>query len=663
MTVWLTITGIVALAGIVSSTILGLRLSASRRRGDSSESDPLQPVPDTQPEAGAGRESAELERIRNNLVAPFNAGGVISFLISLENDRLSNIMLTGRKMDALTEEMALGTALELVHPDDRDMVRAAIIESLSRQRSLEIVFRTEREKTERFVHARGIIRKGASKTSATLMGTLVEITELQRARRTMTSWMEILDAFVDLLPRGVAATDRQGVVTVWNAELERLSGIPSGSVIGCPKEEIESPEAVRLMNSPDDRVAMIPFGGREFSVRTLVASDRDDRNGCIFKVLEPAFQPSATDGFAEVVALGRLTGGIAHDFANLAQVILGYTEILKQEAVDAGPASQPAILEDIAQIEQAALHAKDMVQQLGSFCSRDIQAVMPCDPDRIIQDFLSLAKRVLGESIGLRFHPSQKPLCALADPAALKRAILKLLLKVRDSGADDEVVAISTREVFIEADWPVGETGLEPGAWVKVSVSCQTTGWAVSAIQGSLDDGLAFIMGAMGGCLNVHESPDLGTTVSLYFKTGEEFDEHPVRPGKPQATSPTRTAVSATILVVEDDAPVRKLTAKALRQAGHSVIEASDGVEAVDAFMKQPDAIDLLVTDVIMPGMNGREVCERINRVRPDLPVVFCSGYSSDLLQSEYMLNIHGLVIQKPFRSADLLATVARLLG
>ncbi|HOD00342.1 MAG TPA: response regulator, partial [Myxococcota bacterium] len=398
-------------------------------------------------------------------------------------------------------------------------------------------------------------------------------------------------------------------------------------------------------------------------VRTLVASDRDDRNGCIFKVLEPAFQPSATDGFAEVVALGRLTGGIAHDFANLAQVILGYTEILKQEAVDAGPASQPAILEDIAQIEQAALHAKDMVQQLGSFCSRDIQAVMPCDPDRIIQDFLSLAKRVLGESIGLRFHPSQKPLCALADPAALKRAILKLLLKVRDSGADDEVVAISTREVFIEADWPVGETGLEPGAWVKVSVSCQTTGWAVSAIQGSLDDGLAFIMGAMGGCLNVHESPDLGTTVSLYFKTGEEFDEHPVRPGKPQTTSPTRTAVSATILVVEDDAPVRKLTAKALRQAGHSVIEAADGVEAVDAFMKQPDAIDLLVTDVIMPGMNGREVCERINRVRPDLPVVFCSGYSSDLLQSEYMLNIHGLVIQKPFRSADLLATVARLLG
>lgn len=662
MTVWLTITGIVALAGIVSSTILGLRLASSRRRDNSPVLDSTQKSLLPQRNADAAAESTELQRIRDNLVAPFNAGGVVSFLISLENDRLSNIMLTGRNMDAVTEEMALGAALDLVHPDDRDMVRAAIIESLSRQRSLEIVFRTERDKIERYIDARGIIRKGASKTSATLMGTLFEVTELQRSRRSITSWMEILDAFVDLMPFGITATDRHGIVTVWNAEMERLSGVSSGSVIGCFVKDIDSPEVIRLLESPNDRVAMIPLGGREFKIRTLVASDRDDHAGCTFKILEPAFEPSTADDFAEILALGRLTGGIAHDFANLAHVILGYTEILKQEAMEASPAPQATILEDIAQIEQAALHARNLVQQLGSFCSHDIQAVMACDPDKIIQDFLSLAKRVLGESIGLRFHPSRKPLCALADPAALKRAILKLLLKVRDSGSDAEVVAISTRDVFIDPDWPVAETGLIPGGWVKVSVSCQTTGWATSAVCVSDNDGLASMMSAMGGCLNVHESPDLGTTVSLYFKTGGECDGLPDQPGKSETDCQPREPVTATILVVEDDTPVRKLTAKALRQAGHSVIEAADGLEAVEAFMKQPDTIDLLVTDVIMPGMNGREVCDRINRVRPDLPVVFCSGYSSDLLQSEYMLNIHGLVIQKPFRSADLLATVARLL-
>ena len=239
-----------------------------------------------------------------------------------------------------------------------------------------------------------------------------------------------------------------------------------------------------------------------------------------------------------------------------------------------------------------------------------------------------------------------------------------------DTIQDGTIISLSVKPISVDPDWPMLGDELPPGDYVKLSVSCPAIGWAgeTSSDSASGTKTTASLMKAMGGSINIHESPDIGTTMSLYFKAASQDADTPDE--KSAAASPRITEMPpplfvkpSTILVVEDDDAVRKLTAKALRMAGHTVIEAEGGPEAIEKFNESQNEIDLLITDVIMPGMNGREVCDQIGAIRPELPVLFCSGYSSDLLENEYMVNIHGLVIQKPYRSAELLATTARLLS
>jgi PAS domain S-box-containing protein len=633
----------------------------------------------------------DIGRVRKRLLEPFVAAETASFRVSLEDDRLSRMLITYHaSLEALAhadsapesetaEHISFDAALNRIHRDDRAMVRNALIDSLSRQRPLNVIFRSiEPDESQKYLGAKGKTISLNDSGTVEMIGTISDLTELIESRQTDNANHEILESLLDLVPWGIWAVDSDSLITMWNKQMEELTGILSEKVIGRKNNSTEAglfKDAICGQNFPDKGPTSFTFkpdqnSGKTFKVILIPVSGHDATNRQTFGILQMQ-QPRVTgpNRSTEMEALGRLTSGVAHDFANLVHVILGYTDILKQDLKD-----QPIQLDDVGQIHDAGTRAEELVYQLLAFCSKDSLNARDNDLNAVIDNFTGLLKRIAGDNITLRFHSDPDIHTTIADTSQIEKILLSLIIRAKECLPDGGLIAISTKNVTVEEGWLVNESDMIPGDYVKLSVSdngnCLPSGESAGQEEDepSLFKSIKEIMSSIGGYLNVHASSDIGTTVSMYFKStskpGTEQGEvsRTSESGKKTdaAAAPT---TRATILVVEDDASVRKLTAKALKQAGHVVLEAGDGIEAMKVFNQNPDKIDLLITDVIMPGMNGREVCDEIKRIKPDLPVLFCSGYSSDLLENEYMLNIQGLVIQKPYRSADLLATAAKLVA
>lgn len=681
-----------AIAGLVVAVLLGaavavmgVMLNASRRRlaqakgridVDQTDASSAMDVQDLS-------HAREIDQIDRDLRKPVGAGEVILFRITLENDRLSQIRLAGHNFPGQAGTVRFESALEHIHPGDRAMVRNAVIDAMTRQRPLELVYRLVAHGRDRYYHLHGKTLATGGAGSVDLLGSVTEITSLILAQRDQAEWTKVLEELNDGAPFGVWAFGADGVVTVWNGALEKMTGIPSEDVVGFDRNAIPDPAFAAVVRGTEDpnrengqfKADVVTKDGlRRFKV-TQVNIRRDAHVAHTFGIVETECHTGPTGKSGEMEALGKLTAGVAHDFANLVHIIMGYADIISQDLRDNERLLPPFLLDDLSQIQNAASRADDLVRQILVFCSRESLNTTSCDINDVVKRFIGLMTRILGENIALRFHPRQDLSLAVADAGVIERILLKLLLRVKETMPDGGVVAISTADVTVDPDWPVGD--LDPADYVKLSVSTDTVGWGGEpGDEGAENDSesITQMMAAAGGKVNLHESPDLGTTVSLYFRstgisirTGETGNPI-VAPtlAVPDLSSRLEfqpASRKGTILVVEDDTPVRRLTAKALAMAGHIVLEAADGLEAISVFNRDPERVDLLITDVIMPGMNGRQVCDELKRIRPDLPVLFCSGYSSDLLKNEYMLNIQGLVIQKPYRASDLVAAAAKLLA
>ena len=674
-----------AIAGVITSVLLGamvtvlwvmlksarrVRTAPTNEPGAFQKADPSNTVHRTAdgPEAAGSPE--------RDLTQPVNGGEVFLFHMTLDNDRLSPVSLSGFRRPGFPTVMRFESAIERIHEEDRSMFRNSIIDAVTRQRPVELVFRMVWDEVVHHFHLRAKTYQGTNPGSTDLAGAIVEISSLMLAQREQDEWFKTLEELEDTIPFGMWAFDAGGVMTVWNRAAGRMTGVPPEDVVGFDLGSIVNPAFKAVLRGVDSDVSdgcyratvATPEGTRNLRV-TLVRVMHDGHAAHTFGIMTED-GPSPRGGKSgEMEALGRLTAEVAHDFANLVHIIMGYADIVAQDLGDNERVLPPFLMDDLGQIQNAAARADDLVRQILVFCSRESQHTTTCNLNDLVNRFMGLMTRILGENINLRFHARADLQTALADPGMVERVLLKLLLRLKETLPDGGVVAMSTMNVSIEPDWPVGD--LEPADYVKLSVSTDTVGWGREQPEG--EDGrdsesIAGLLSASGGHLNLHESPDLGTTVSLYFRSAgatpalTEASDRPL-PDQGERQPAASDRKRGTVLVVEDDLPVRRLTAKALTMAGHHVLEAADGPEAIDLFNADPDRIDLLITDVIMPGMNGRQVCDELKRVRPDLPVLFCSGYSSDLLRNEYMLNIQGLVIQKPYRSSDLVAAAARLLA
>ncbi len=371
-------------------------------------------------------------------------------------------------------------------------------------------------------------------------------------------------------------------------------------------------------------------------------------------------------------AVGQLTGGMAHDFNNLLTVIMGNAEMLAEELpVDDG-------LRELAQmIGDAAQRGAELTQRMLAFARRQPLEPRPVNVNRLLAGMDGLLRRSLGGHIEIEFVCGAGVWQALVDPAQLESALLNLCLNSRDAMEQGGRLTIETNNAHIDQQYADRQLDLAPGQYVVVAVSDTGVGIAPELISRVVEPffttkekgkgtglGLSMVYGfakQSRGHVSIYSEPGQGTTVKMYLPRVLAAEQlHDV--SRPREAL---TAGSGTILLVEDDELVRRYAASQLVSLGYQVIEASDGPSALRIVEKDAGRrIDLLFTDVVMPGgMNGRVLADAVRALRPELPVLFTSGYTENAIVHHGRLDAGVQLLGKPYRRAELARRVSQMLG
>jgi PAS domain S-box-containing protein len=382
------------------------------------------------------------------------------------------------------------------------------------------------------------------------------------------------------------------------------------------------------------------------------------------KRLEEQFRQSQ-----KMEAVGRLAGGVAHDFNNLLTVITGYTELLLGEQTTKGPSRD--LLE---QIRKASERATRMTGQLLAFSRKQVLQPEVLDLNAVVNDVDRMLRRLIGEDINLLTILDPTLGQVRADRGQIEQSLINLVINARDAMPDGGDLTVETRNVVIDQSGIRLGSDLQPGAYVALSVKDTGSGmsretlihlfepfFTTKEIGRGTGLGLATTYGIVkqsGGHIDVVSEPGLGSTFQIYLPRVQSslLSGSSENPGE-QARPGTET-----ILLVEDESGVRNLAALVLRSNGYNVLEAADGAEALQIVEKHREAIDLLLTDVVMPGMSGRQLADKVKMLRPGMRVLFQSGYTDDAVVHHGVRRAESAFLQKPYTAAVLTHKVREVL-
>lgn len=370
-------------------------------------------------------------------------------------------------------------------------------------------------------------------------------------------------------------------------------------------------------------------------------------------------------------AVGKLAGGIAHDFNNLLHVILSYASFMSDTLEPDNP-----LRDDLAEVQRAGRRAAELTRQLLIFSRRDVVRLEVVELNDVITDAERLIRHTLGEDVVLTCLPSDRPCPVLADRGELDQVLMNLAINSRDAMPLGGSLAISVQHVELGLEQS-SAVRLEPGEHVRVEVIDTGTGMTSEVAARAFEPffttketgrgtglGLAMVYGIVErwkGHVSISSVPGEGTTVTLLFPLyrGELEPSSTKEEEQPQKWSLSSKGAVETVLLVEDEPGVRRSAARILEGGGYRVLEASDASEAVQ--MSENATIDLVVTDVIMPGgSSGKDLADELSWRRPDLPVVFISGYGSEAIAERGVLSSSTSLLEKPFTAQQLLDVVHR---
>ncbi len=355
-------------------------------------------------------------------------------------------------------------------------------------------------------------------------------------------------------------------------------------------------------------------------------------------------------------AVGELAGGVAHDFNNLLMVVKGHAQLLLERLPEGAPLRHSA-----EQVEKAADRAASLTRQLLAFSRKQVLQPRVLDMNEVVAGMIKMFSRVIGENIEMAFLPGSKLGRVKADPGQIEQVLLNLVVNARDAMPDGGRLTLETANVELDRSYAAKHASVEPGPYVMLTVT--DTGCGMDAqTQSRIFEpffttkgpgkgtglGLATVYGVVkqsGGYIWLYSEVGRGTTFKIYLpEVMSEVDRPTAEPD---------TAVEApaneTVLFVEDDQGVRELVRDYLVGSGYRVLEATDGVEALKIVTAHRGAIDLLITDVVMPHLSGPELAARLSAERPGLKVLFLSGYTDDTVFRHGVLEGAVAFLQKPF--------------
>jgi PAS domain S-box-containing protein len=357
-------------------------------------------------------------------------------------------------------------------------------------------------------------------------------------------------------------------------------------------------------------------------------------------------------------AVGRLAGGIAHDFNNLLMVISGYCEFLLEKI---GP--DPVLRGPAQEIANAAQRATSLTRQLLAFSRKQMLAPKIIDLNAVVTENLKMLTRLIGEDIDLVMVPASELGPVKADPGQIEQVILNLAVNARDAMPHGGKLTIETSNVSLDESYARYHAGVRPGEYVMLAISDTGSGMDAEtqshifepffSTKGTKGTGLGLstvygIVKQSGGYIWVYSEPGKGTTFKVYLPRIVELGEF-VAAQPAEATPQTQKQPMETILIVEDETNLRRMARQFLENQGYTVLEAADGAAALQICVAHPGRIHLVLTDVIMPGMNGRELAQRILEQRPDARVIYMSGYTENAIGTNGTLEVGTTLLQKPF--------------
>ena len=518
-----------------------------------------------------------------------------------------------------------------------------------------------------------------------------DITDTKRAVDALLASEARKTAILNSALDSIICMDHQGRVVEFNPAAERVFGYSRQESVGREMAELIIPPGVR----DDHRAGLARYlatgEGPILGTRVEIEAMRAD--GSVFPAelaitrVDLASPPIFTGYLHDVTernriraelasaeqrrrqserleSLGQLAGGVAHDFNNLLGVMINYAAFAAEQM----PADSPA-LQDIEEIRRAGERAVELTRQLLTFSRNETVRPEPLDLNASVADMERLLRRTLGEHVTLTTSFAPDLDWVLADPGHMEQILVNLAVNARDAMPNGGELRIETANVELDEDFARGDPETHPGPHVRLVVADNGIGMPREVADRAFDPffttkpagqgtglGLATVYGIVKGA---------GGTISLYSESGHGTVccvHLPAAPGIERRTP--RTAARGAqggqgerVLVVEDETALRQVAARILQTGGYTVTHTGSPTEAL-SLIEHDDAVDLLLTDVVMPEMLGTELAVRVAEIRPDLPILYMSGYIDPLVGARYQMSDPERIVQKPFSREDLLARV-----
>jgi two-component system cell cycle sensor histidine kinase/response regulator CckA len=516
-----------------------------------------------------------------------------------------------------------------------------------------------------------------------------DVTERHAAEVALAESQERLAFALSAGRMGTWDWDMTTGVIRWSESLEEIVGLQPGSFGGTyetfvdlvhPEDRQTLREALERATTTDDEYVaecrMGPPGAQNVQIVTQGRVVRDEFGepirmaGVALDVTARRELESQLRHAQKMESVGRLAGGIAHDFNNLLTAITGHGDLLAQSL----PPDDPGRA-DVAAINAAAARAATLTRQLLAYGRQSLLRPEPVDLNIVVSDIEPMLRRLIGEDVELRTELARDLGWVTADAGQLDQVILNLVVNARDAMPSGGTITLSTGNVELDEAAAAEREGLRPGPYVTVSVSDNGMG-IDPATRGRIFEpyfttkdrergtglGLATVLGIVeqsGGHIEVTSTVGQGTTFLIHLpRQAAPSPSVPVEPDGHRAPTGGRE----TVLLAEDEETVRRLTTMILERNGYRVLAAADGSSALDAAAEFDGSIDLLLTDVIMPGLNGRELADRFATLHPTARVLFMSGYAGEALSAQGVLDPSVAFLAKPFVPAELARKVREVL-
>ena len=565
---------------------------------------------------------------------------------------------------------------ELVHPDDRPEVARRVQQAMGTG-GFEAEWRViQPDGAVRWLFGRGWVFKDDSGKPLRLIGVNIDVTERKQAEEALQQQTELVNYSHD----AIIVADGNRVIRRWNTGAEEIYGWTETEAVGRVMHQFfqtGSPVSIadidRMLARDgrwDGELVHTRRDGKQIIVESRQVLRRDaaglplgileiNRDISDRKRLEDQFRQAQ-----KLEGIGRLAGGVAHDFNNLLTVISGYAQMVLD-----GLAVQHPSRGSMEQISKAAARATSLTRQLLIFSRRQVIEPRNIVLNDLVRDFEKMLQRLIGEDIHLVLSLDPGAGVLRADAGQIEQVIMNLVINARDAMPKGGTLSIETSSLLVDEEFAQKHLSVQPGLYLVLMVSDTGIGMSPEVKSRLFEPffttkeagkgtglGLSTVYGIVkqsGGSIWAYSEPGRGTTFRMLF---------PAVKGEGEPVPPAPVAVSAgneTILLVEDEPDVRGFVRQTLERHGYTVLEASNGREALELARKHTGPIHLVMSDVVMPEMGGAELADQFGADRPGVPVLFMSGYANHLGQPEEM---GAGYLQKPFTSASLLTQVRAVL-